>query len=124
MLQLRNNVFLAAYAPASAVEILMEGLGRPLRVEERPGERSWILLDTVSHEVVWLSDHIVHGGSPMPSRNGGAAPCGRYHVVPIQLLVALCSLLLMALPAAAQSTAGRILGTITDQSGAAVSGAS
>ena len=59
----------------------------------------------------------------MPSRNGGAAIGGRYHVVPIQLLVAICSLLLLALPAAAQSTAGRILGTVTDQSGAAVSGA-
>src|SRR5579863_10124078 len=83
----------------------------------------WILLDTVSQVVVWLSDHRVHGGSPMPSRNGGAAACGRYHVVPIQLLVALCSVLLAALPAMAQSTAGRILGTVTDQSGAAVSGA-
>ncbi|MGD0761499.1 MAG: TonB-dependent receptor, partial [Candidatus Sulfotelmatobacter sp.] len=60
----------------------------------------------------------------MPSRNGGAATCGRYHVVPIQLLVALCGILLLALPATAQSTAGRILGTINDQSGAAVSGAS
>jgi hypothetical protein len=59
----------------------------------------------------------------MPSRNGGAAACGRYHVVPIQLLVALCSVLLAALPAMAQSTAGRILGTVTDPSGAAVAGA-
>jgi hypothetical protein len=59
----------------------------------------------------------------MPSRNGGAAICGRYHVVPIQLLAAICSMLLLALPAAAQSTAGRMLGTVTDQSGAAVSGA-
>jgi hypothetical protein len=32
-------------------------------------------------------------------------------------------MLLLALPAAAQSTAGRMLGTVTDQSGAAVSGA-
>ncbi|HLW84423.1 MAG TPA: carboxypeptidase-like regulatory domain-containing protein [Candidatus Sulfotelmatobacter sp.] len=59
----------------------------------------------------------------MPSRNGGAAKCGRYQVVPIQLLLAFCSALLLALPATAQSTAGRILGTVTDQSGAAVSGA-
>ena len=59
----------------------------------------------------------------MPSRNGGAAIGGRYPIVPIQLLVTLCGMLLLALPAAAQSTAGRILGTITDQSGAAVSGA-
>src|ERR1700679_1637688 len=82
-----------------------------------------ILLDTVSHRVVWLSDHTVHGGSLMPSRNGGAAARGRYHVVPIQLLPALCGLLLVALPAAAQTTAGRILGTVTDQSGAALGGA-
>src|ERR1700678_2998306 len=59
----------------------------------------------------------------MPSRNGGAAACGRYHVVPIQLLVALCGLLLVTLPVAAQTTAGRVLGTITDQSGAALGGA-
>ena len=59
----------------------------------------------------------------MPSRNGGAASGGQYHVVPIQLLAAFCCMLLLALPAAAQSTAGRILGTVTDQSGAAVGGA-
>jgi hypothetical protein len=59
----------------------------------------------------------------MPSRNGGAASGGQYHVVPIQWLAALCCMLLLALPAAAQSTAGRILGTVTDQSGAAVGGA-
>src|SRR3984957_6573330 len=59
----------------------------------------------------------------MPSRNGGAAACGRDHVVPIQFLAALCGLLLLAMPAAAQTTAGRILGTVTDQSGAAVGGA-
>ncbi|MFZ1156172.1 MAG: carboxypeptidase-like regulatory domain-containing protein, partial [Candidatus Sulfotelmatobacter sp.] len=59
----------------------------------------------------------------MPSRSGGAALCGRYHVVPIQLLAALCGLVLLAMPAATQSTAGRILGTVIDQSGAAVSGA-
>src|ERR1700734_1476900 len=82
-----------------------------------------ILLDTVSHRMVWLSDHAVHGGSLMPSRNGGAAACGRYHGVPIQFLAALCGLLLLAMPAAAQTTAGRILGTVTDQSGAAVGGA-
>src|SRR5208282_5155162 len=87
------------------------------------GSALGILLDTVSPVMVWLSDHTQHGGSPMPSRNGGAASRGRYPVVPIQLLAAVCSLLLLALPAAAQSTAGRILGTITDQSGAAVSGA-
>jgi hypothetical protein len=62
----------------------------------------------------------------MPSRNGGAASRGRYHVVPNQLLIAfcgVCSVLLLALPVAAQSTAGRVLGTVTDQSGAAVAGA-
>jgi hypothetical protein len=58
----------------------------------------------------------------MPSRNGGAVSGGRYHVVPTQLLIAFCALLL-ALPASAQSTAGRALGTVTDQSGAAVAGA-
>jgi hypothetical protein len=58
----------------------------------------------------------------MPSRNGGAASRGRYHVVPNQLLIAFC-VLVLSLPVAAQSTAGRVLGTVTDQSGAAVAGA-
>ena len=40
------------------------------------------------------------------------------------LLLATCLLLWCALPVAAQSTAGRILGTVTDQSGASVAGAS
>lgn len=39
-------------------------------------------------------------------------------------LLAAFSLLMFSLPALAQSTAGRILGTLTDQSGAAVAGAS
>src|SRR5580698_6403149 len=82
-----------------------------------------ILLDTVSHRMVWLSDHTVHGGRLMPSRNGGAADCGRYYVVPIQLLAVLCGFLLLAMTAGAQTTAGRILGTVTDQSGAGVGGA-
>jgi len=59
----------------------------------------------------------------MPSRNGGAADCGRYYVVPIQLLAVLCGFLLLAMTAGAQTTAGRILGTVTDQSGAGVGGA-
>src|SRR5579863_7510139 len=62
----------------------------------------------------------------MPSRNGGAASGGRYQVVPNQLLVAFCSVcivVLLALPVAAQSTAGRVLGTVTDQTGASVAGA-
>ncbi len=40
-----------------------------------------------------------------------------------RLLLATFTLLLVSLPALAQSTAGRILGTVTDQSGAAVAGA-
>src|SRR6202046_3907211 len=82
-----------------------------------------ILLDTVSHRMVWLSDHTVHGGSLMPSRNGGAAACGRDFGVPIQLLAVLCGFMLLAITAGGQTTAGRILGTVTDQSGAAVGGA-
>jgi Carboxypeptidase regulatory-like domain len=41
----------------------------------------------------------------------------------LRLLLAALTLLWFALPALAQSTAGRILGTVTDQSGAAVAGA-
>jgi hypothetical protein len=42
---------------------------------------------------------------------------------PFRLLVFSLSLLLLAVPVLAQTTAGRILGTLTDQSGAAVAGA-
>jgi hypothetical protein len=59
----------------------------------------------------------------MPSRNGGAAARGRYYVVPIQLLAILCGFMLLAMTAGAQTTTGRILGTVTDQSGAGVGGA-
>ncbi len=40
-----------------------------------------------------------------------------------RFLLATCTLLLLSFPASAQSTAGRILGTLTDQSGASVAGA-
>ena len=41
-----------------------------------------------------------------------------------RFLVLVLALSLLSLPAPAQSTAGRVLGSVTDQSGAAVSGAS
>src|ERR1700724_915517 len=41
----------------------------------------------------------------------------------LKLLSATCALLLLSVSAMAQSTTGRILGTLTDQSGAAVAGA-
>jgi hypothetical protein len=80
-------------------------------------------LDTVSPIVVWLSDQ-KNGGVPLcyPARS---APLVARHPEDSasRLLLATFSLLLFSVPALAQSTAGRILGTVTDQSGAAVAGA-
>ena len=59
----------------------------------------------------------------MPSRTVNAfAPCdGR--MTAARLFFVTCALLLLPISVLAQSTAGRILGTLTDQSGAAVAGA-
>ncbi len=65
----------------------------------------------------------------MLSRTVGAAASNRpkndgQRTAMTRLLFATLTLMLLSLPALAQSTAGRILGTVTDQSGAAVAGAS
>ena len=60
----------------------------------------------------------------MLSRTVSAAGSNQGRMTAItRLLLATLTLLLCSLPVLAQSTAGRILGTITDQSGAAVAGA-
>ena len=83
---------------------------------------AWVdSLDTVSHRVVWLSDH--QSTEEVYAIPMGRAACGRYYVVPIQLLAVLCGVMLLVMTAGAQTTAGRILGTVTDQSGAGVGGA-
>ena len=49
-----------------------------------------------------------------------AAPTRIFLFVPVAIVLAVS---LISIPALAQSTAGRVLGTVTDQSGAAVAGA-
>ena len=78
--------------------------------------------------VVWLSDQQCQGGVLMLDRMVGPALCARIssskampHVS--RFLLATFTLALFSVLAMAQSTTGRILGTLTDQSGAAVSGA-
>ena len=69
--------------------------------------------------VVWLSDQKVRGSMrsrTVPSQDGRATRA-------LRLLFVLFTLLALSVSAIAQSTAGRILGTLTDQSGAAVAGA-
>jgi len=69
--------------------------------------------------VVWLSDQKVRGSMrsrTVTSQDGRATRARR-------LLVVVFTLVALSLSALAQSTAGRILGTLTDQSGAAVAGA-
>src|SRR5215471_11040785 len=60
----------------------------------------------------------------MSSPNAGqAAGCGRTLAVSTLLLVVAIAIFALRIPVEAQSTTGRILGTITDPSGAAVAGA-
>src|SRR5215469_11758557 len=54
---------------------------------------------------------------------GQAAACGRTLAVSALLLVIAIAIFGLRIPVEAQSTTGRILGTITDPSGAAVAGA-
>ena len=69
--------------------------------------------------VVWLSDQKVRGSMrsrTVTSQDGRATRT-------LRLLVVVFTLVALSVSALAQSTAGRILGTLTDQSGAAVAGA-
>jgi len=60
----------------------------------------------------------------MVSREPGTTASHSARLIAVgRSLFATCALLLICFPASAQSTAGRILGTLTDQSGAAVAGA-
>src|SRR5579872_2345076 len=62
--------------------------------------------------------------SSMVSREPGTTASHSARLIAVgRSLFATCALLLICFPASAQSTAGRILGTLTDQSGAAVAGA-
>jgi Carboxypeptidase regulatory-like domain/TonB dependent receptor len=79
------------------------------------------LLDFIRTAVVWLSDQ-KNGGVPMTFRSS-AMFAGHETTVATRIVLLVLSLSLMCLPALAQSTAGRVLGSITDQSGAAVAGA-
>jgi hypothetical protein len=53
-----------------------------------------------------------------------ALSAGREATLATRMILFVLALTLMSLPAAAQSTAGRMLGSVTDQSGASVAGAS
>ena len=83
-----------------------------------PDNRFLNLLDTVSPIVVWLSDQKARGS--MVSR-AIASHDGRITSATRLLLVAL-AVSALSVAAVAQSTSGRILGTLTDQTGAVVPG--
>jgi hypothetical protein len=73
--------------------------------------------------MVWLSDQ-KYGGIPMLSRTVSAASSDdELRTAASWLLLTTFTLLLFSVSALAQSTTGRILGTLTDPSGAAVAGA-
>src|SRR5579864_990004 len=78
------------------------------------------LLDTVSPMVVWLSDQLQRRGLLMLSSAVGACVSREGRMTVLCLLLATFMLLALPVLAPAQSTSGRILGTVTDQSGAAV----
>src|SRR4029077_7194521 len=80
-------------------------------------------LDTLSLVVVWLSDQLswrppmaICPVTPTVSR-------GRKVTTSMRCVLAVFASVILSVPGFAQSTAGRILGTVTDQSGAAVVGA-
>jgi hypothetical protein len=79
-------------------------------------------LDTVSPIVVWLSDQQWRGSMQFSISGVFARRQGRRSAAACGLLAAF-ALLAFSLTGAAQSTSGRILGTVTDASGAAMSGA-
>jgi hypothetical protein len=80
------------------------------------------LLDTVSPIVVWLSDQKQDTeGFPMLSRTVNVESPDCRMSSTIFLLLATLSFACFSTAVLGQSTAGRILGTVTDQSGAAVS---
>jgi len=72
--------------------------------------------------MVWLSDQ-KNGGVPMTFRTALSAGHKTTLTNPVVIVLLVLALGLMGLPAWAQSTAGRVLGSITDQSGASVAGA-
>src|ERR1700689_416456 len=82
------------------------------------------MLDTVSPIVVWLSDQNYGGVPSMLSRTVSAAASPYVRMTAATRWISGAFMLfLFAASAVAQSTAGRILGTVSDQSGAAVGGA-
>ena len=95
---------------------------------QEPSIQKMNLLDTVSPIMVWLSDQKYEGVPYMLCRTVATAmSCEREsseHIkATLRFLFAACALLLLCVSALAQSTTGRILGTLTDASGAAVAGA-
>ena len=72
--------------------------------------------------MVWLSDQNYGGFYAIPHGSAASCPSGRTTAC-LSLCFTSLTLLLFSASALAQSTAGRILGTLTDQSGAAVAGA-
>src|SRR5580693_9195309 len=70
--------------------------------------------------MVWLSDQ-KNGGVSMTLRTAMSA--GHRAKAATLIFAVVLALGLSSLPALAQSTAGRVLGSVTDQSGASVAGA-
>jgi hypothetical protein len=79
------------------------------------------LLDFIRVAVVWLSDQAV-GGIAMTFRSTATSAVHEITIA-IRIVLFIFVVSLMSLPAPAQSTTGRVLGSVTDQSGAAVGGA-
>src|SRR5579872_205029 len=80
------------------------------------------LLDFIWVPMVWLSDHRTEE-VPMTSSRGTVRLGGYFAEIISWIVVLMSGLSLACVCSLAQSTAGRVLGTVTDQTGASVSGA-
>ncbi len=70
--------------------------------------------------MVWLSDQKTEGS--MTSRRS-TAPAAHQAAFVTRIILVVTATILLCLPALAQSTSGRVLGSVSDQSGASVAGA-
>src|SRR5438270_11212425 len=88
------------------------------------GGRDWRnFLDFIRRAMVWLSDQPKRRKFSMTSRRT-ALFAGHEATLATQIVLLALALSLLSLAALAQSTAGRVRGSVTDQSGASVAGAS
>src|SRR3984957_7860076 len=101
-----------AVGPERRAFMLSRMVGAACSAEVRVGAQADVHGDVQANVYADVQDDVRDAVRDDVRRTGG-----------FKLLSATCALLLLSVSALAQSTTGRILGTLTDQSGAAVAGA-